>query len=385
MSEYQYYEFRAIDQPLTERDMAALRAVTSRAEITPSSLINVYHWGDFKGNPDRLMDKYFDAHLYLANWGTRRLMFRLPAESLPASMARPYAVANALTARTSGADTVLDFHSDCDGGGDDFVEGEGWLASLIPLRSELTAGDTRCLYLGWLAALETGEVGEDEVEPPVPPGLGKLSASLKRFAVFLRVDPDLIEVAAAASGEFSTSGPSAKELAGWVASLSTAEKDKYLVRLMQGEGGPAAGELLRLWRASRVRAEGKGAAAPPRRPAGELLAARDRVAGARERKAAGRAAREHERRVRDAAAARERHLDSLAGRENALWRQVEEAIGTRKPAEYDRAVELLKDLRDLADRTATGGEVARRVGDLRQRHRTKPSLIARLARAGFAS
>jgi hypothetical protein len=91
MSEYQYYEFLAIDRPLDERAMAALRAITSRAEITPVSLTNVYHFGNFKGNPDRLMDQYFDAHLYLANWGTRRFMLRLPARSFPLASAGRYA------------------------------------------------------------------------------------------------------------------------------------------------------------------------------------------------------------------------------------------------------------------------------------------------------
>src|SRR5207302_10622823 len=63
MSEYQYYEFRAIDHPLDKRAMGELRAITSRATITPTSLVNEYHWGDFKGDPDKLMDRYFDAHL----------------------------------------------------------------------------------------------------------------------------------------------------------------------------------------------------------------------------------------------------------------------------------------------------------------------------------
>lgn len=44
MSEYQYYEFQAIDRPLDERAMMALRAITSRATITPTSLVNVYHY-----------------------------------------------------------------------------------------------------------------------------------------------------------------------------------------------------------------------------------------------------------------------------------------------------------------------------------------------------
>jgi hypothetical protein len=46
--------------------------------ITATSFVNEYHWGDFRGNPDALMERYFDAFLYLANWGTRRLMIRLP-------------------------------------------------------------------------------------------------------------------------------------------------------------------------------------------------------------------------------------------------------------------------------------------------------------------
>jgi hypothetical protein len=34
MSEYQYYEFTAVDKPLNEKDMQALRNLSSRAQIT---------------------------------------------------------------------------------------------------------------------------------------------------------------------------------------------------------------------------------------------------------------------------------------------------------------------------------------------------------------
>ena len=37
MSEYQYYEFVAIDEPQPPKQMAELRVRTSRAHITPSS------------------------------------------------------------------------------------------------------------------------------------------------------------------------------------------------------------------------------------------------------------------------------------------------------------------------------------------------------------
>ncbi len=36
MSEYQYYEFVAIDRPLSKGEMADLRALSTRAEITPT-------------------------------------------------------------------------------------------------------------------------------------------------------------------------------------------------------------------------------------------------------------------------------------------------------------------------------------------------------------
>src|SRR5947209_158585 len=90
MSEYQYYEFRAIDRPLTAGEMRELRALSTRAEITPTSFTNEYHFGDFRGQPKALMEKYFDAHLYFANWGTRHLMLRLPRRLVDVEQAELY-------------------------------------------------------------------------------------------------------------------------------------------------------------------------------------------------------------------------------------------------------------------------------------------------------
>ena len=66
MSEYQYYEFQAIDRPPTREEMDELRVLSTRAEITATSFTNTYNWGDFKGDPDALMRDYFDAFLYVA-------------------------------------------------------------------------------------------------------------------------------------------------------------------------------------------------------------------------------------------------------------------------------------------------------------------------------
>lgn len=89
MSEYQYYEFQAIDTPLTEKQMDTLRSISSRAEITPTRFTNHYNYGDFKGDPRKLMRKFFDAHVYVANWGSAELHLRIPLEFLQKRGIRP--------------------------------------------------------------------------------------------------------------------------------------------------------------------------------------------------------------------------------------------------------------------------------------------------------
>ncbi|TCO34672.1 hypothetical protein EV652_102740 [Kribbella steppae] len=44
MSEYQYYEFLAIDRPLDDDEQAAVRSLSTRARITATSFVNEYHW-----------------------------------------------------------------------------------------------------------------------------------------------------------------------------------------------------------------------------------------------------------------------------------------------------------------------------------------------------
>ncbi len=145
MSEYQYYEFQAIDRPLTEREMATLRGYSSRATIAPTRFVNNYSYGNFKGNASEWMEKYFDAFLYLANWGTHEFMLRLPARVLPLEAARLYCLGDAASASLAGDHVVLEFRSDDEEGGEWIDEENGTLASLVPLRSDLASGDLRDL------------------------------------------------------------------------------------------------------------------------------------------------------------------------------------------------------------------------------------------------
>ena len=113
MSEYQYYEFQAIDRPLSEADRRALRDLSTRARITATSFTNSYEWGDFKGDPAKLMERWFDLHLYLANWGSRRLMIRLPARMVDRHLLNTFlGEVDCAELRVSGENLILDIVRD---------------------------------------------------------------------------------------------------------------------------------------------------------------------------------------------------------------------------------------------------------------------------------
>jgi len=222
MSEYQYYEFQAIDRPLTDREMSTLRNYSSRATITSTRFVNRYSYGSFKGNASEWMDKYFDAFLYLANWGTHELMLRLPRGALDLETAQRYLLGDAASARAKGDAVILSFLSEQEGR--DWVEddeGSGWMSSVIPLRADLASGDLRVLYLGWLLCVQVQELDEDGLEPPVPAGFDRLSAPIRAFADFLRIDDDLIAVAAERSSPAASNGSSRKEPERWSARFPT--------------------------------------------------------------------------------------------------------------------------------------------------------------------
>jgi len=396
MSEYQYYEFRAIDRPLTQKEMTELRAVSTRAKITPTSFTNTYNYGDFRGAPASLMERYFDAFVYVSNWGSRQLMLRIPRRFLDLEAAPPYCDDETLSLRVKGDHAVLDFSVGNDGDDygdedeDDWVEGGPWMFSLISLRDELMRGDFRALYLGWLASFrsrgwddedewaEEETEGDDRFEPPVPPGLAKLSAPLRALAEFLRVDDELIQVASLGSADEPPAKPSIAGLADWVQGLSSPEKDAYLLRFLAEEGDVMLrAELSKRFREATTAKGSELNLAASRRTAGQLLAARAALIESKTRKAAERAARARVQLDRERAEARAKYLDTLPPRESAVWLEVDTLIATKLAKNYDRAVALLVDLRDLSQRSGRTSGTEARILKLRQQHSGKPSLIKR--------
>jgi hypothetical protein len=376
MSEYQYYEFQAVDRPLTLEQISVLRAYSSRAQITASSFIVDYSYGDFKGNPEKWLEQYFDVFLYLANWGSHHLMLGLPIKLIDPETIKLYCVDQSLSCRSKGDKVILTFQSEDEDG--EWAEGEGWLASLLPIRADLISGDYRALYLGWLGAIESGEIDDDALEPPVPAGLGTLNASLDRLVDFLRLSRELIAAAAEASPGEQASGLSQEEFGKWVLSLPNQEKDMLLLRLVEGGDPHRLAELRQ--QARRELREGTKPVEGPRRTAGQIRERAEILATERKRIEAEKKARDLARRKKEEAEKRKKHLESLAGKEGILWNQVDELIATKQPKRYDEAVFLLRDLKDLAEFQNRMDLFNSRVLDLVSAHLRKATLVDKINR-----
>jgi hypothetical protein len=372
VSEYQYYEFQAVDRALTAQETAKLRRFSSRATITPRSFVVDYEWGDFKGNASDWMTRYFDGFLYFANWGTHELMLRVPARLLDLDTAHRYCWSETTGASESGEHVLLSFTSECEGCDWEEVE-EGALGSILPVREELAQGDHRVLYLAWLLSVQDPYAEGDEEEPPVPPGLRRLTPAQRAFCEFLRVDEDWIAAAAEASAEPAAS-PGPGEVRAWISSLPDDEKDALLARVAQGEGALVGAELVRRSTGDQrpISVDGR------RRTVGQLRAKAERRAEKRLRAAEERRARELARAEAVRSAERARRLDELARTEEQAWGRVEALIATKQPKRYDEAVQLMVDLRDLGVRDGREREVLARIEDVCIRNERKPTLLARI-------
>jgi hypothetical protein len=150
---------------------AELRSLSTRAEITATRFVNEYEWGDFRGDPQQMMERYFDAFLYLANWGTRQLMFRLPRGVVNEKTAELYCYTDAASLTGTDDHLIVGLYADRDPD-DEWFEPGGELGATVQARSELAAGDSRLLYLAWLLAVQSDGVDDEDTvpAPSAPPG-----------------------------------------------------------------------------------------------------------------------------------------------------------------------------------------------------------------------
>ncbi|HEY0270245.1 MAG TPA: hypothetical protein VGC10_04565 [Sphingomonas sp.] len=372
MSEYQYYEFQALDRPLDAADREALRALSTRARITATSFTNSYEWGNFKGDPAKLMERWFDLHIYLANWGTREFMMRLPTRLVDrkriASLLRGKEY---IELKPAGDKLILTIMRDEMEPKDDWDDGSGWLTALAPLRAAVLAGDLRLFYLVWLMEVQSWTVEPDEPEPL--PGLGPMTGPLEAFAEFFDIDPDLVAAASEGIGA-APELESADAIREILDGLPGEQKTAFLVRLIDGD--PHVANELRALVRKRL-SPGFLIDKNGLRTAGMIRDRAKAILGARQRAAAAKAAAERQQREKETAKAQRARLAALVSRGDEVWSEIETEVERRNAAGYDRAMSLLVDLRMLADEHGSTKAFVARLENLHRQHTMKRRFVER--------
>jgi hypothetical protein len=370
MSEYQYYEWQTVDRPLSPIERDAVSGLSSHMETaTSTQAIVTYSWGDFKHDPRQVLLQYFDAYLYMANWGTRRLLFRFPKSVIDPLAIQPYCREDFLSLDLKGNYYILEFSLDDDEPDYEWLEGEGMLGKLTPIREQIMQGDYRALYLSWLKAvsIEVPEEDNPETEPPIPAGLGKLNSSHQAFIEFFELDEYLVRAAAKASPPLQPASVAPLEKA--LTQLSREECENFLRQVLNNEPQARMALQKRLEQLAGTKPASTGQG---QRQAGNLFKEAERL----EREAL---------RQKKAAAERKRiqELLDLAEREEATWRWVESLIGQKQAKPYDEATKLLADLRDLAIYQNRLPQFQERFLVIKEKYSNRPTLMGRFSRAGL--
>ncbi len=382
MSEYQYYEFLAMDRPLSAQEMTELRALSTRARITTVSFVNEYSWGSFKGDPDTLMEHYFDAHVYLANWGQRRFSLRLPRDVLDFKMAAAYGTEYALVIRDAGEHWVIDWNlnpEEPEGGWVSEDEGHDWMARLTPLREELLRGDWRGLYIGWLAGMVAGEVEDDRLEPPVPAGLKQFTPAQLALATFLAVDFDLLTAAAMGSADATVDTMAPGDMEAWLDTVPPDEARDVLRQLLAGEGQRAERSLKSRFVAWQRAQRPPAATASARRTVAELQQLADEVEQIRQRQEAQERARADAERQKQ----REAYLATLARDFDRAWVAADQQAVRGVAAAYDEVRRAVIDLAEAYERHATREQFEQALQRFMTPHVRRTALVKRLIDAGL--
>jgi hypothetical protein len=369
MSEYQYYEFQAIDRPLTQAERTAISQLSSRVKPTAIKASFTYSYGDFPGDPKRLLVQYFDLMYYIANWGTQQLMFRLPKSLVDQKALELYCIKDCISLSFSGDWAILDWQfSNEEGFG--WIEGEETLDELVGLRQEILEQDYRGLYLAWLKAITSSseyvDIDLTQREPPIPNGLHQLSSYQKAFTQIFELDEQLLAVASTASTQPIIIADDTWQTA--IALLSRSECEAFLLRLAKGESNLGAKLRQKLSKLTII----SQAPSLPQRTIQQLL---DAAFEQKEREA---------RRLHHEAQAKQiQELQSLAPRKAQLWDEVELLIEKSQAKLYDQAVQLLIQLRDLAEFQHQDAAFQEKIAQISQKYSRRTGLIQRLRKAGL--
>lgn len=374
MSEFQFVAFRAVDGPVSGKNMEYMERQSSRAEITPWSFENEYHYGDFHGNAEEMLRRGYDVHLHYANFGTRTLMIRLPNGLPDAAAIKPYLEGRSLCflKDPKGPGGTLSIQPYLESGDlDDVWDLDEVVERVVPLRAEILDGDLRPFYIAHLAICCDSEHDPDETkEGPVPAGMGNLTAAQQALAEFYGLSESLLAAVAQGSPSKSAVADASASQQEWLRQQPDAKKTAWLAKLLSEPGSSVRTEILADYRASQTTPSWP--VVKRDRTISELNKIADEIADEVRSKKAAAAARKQAKRTADMAADPQRYL-----------KETEQLAATRTTDGYSKAAAILAELRGALAGSAQSGLPEQQARKLKEQYPNLTRLTSELRKKGF--
>ena len=316
------------------------------------------------------------------------LMLRLRRESIDKRMLSHYVVDDFFTYRFTNDHVILEWkRNDEEGVDGEWDDPEGWMAQLVPIRDEIERGDYRTLYLGWLSSLSLGyeydsdDGPDDEEEPPVPAGLGSLTAAQSALAEFLGIDRDFLNAAAVTSLPPPDPSLVEHEMSKWVADIPRNKANDYLLLLLQGKSRQAERMIGQDFAAHLRdhRLTEKDTSPGKTRSVVKLLEEVERCKAKR----LEREKRQRERTLQELRRRRESYLTELAKDFGRHWKQAHELAARGIASAQDRALDLLVDLSEAYSLKQKPEEFSRLIAEFHATHAKRTAFLKKLDKAGL--
>jgi hypothetical protein len=353
MSEYQIVKFRAIDRPLSDKQLEFMDRQSSRAEFTKWEFEVEYHYSSFRGDVDRMLQNGYDIFLTYSNYGCREIRMRLP-NGLPftKSVWSKYLKLEGLrwTADKSGQAGILTLAPYLEDMNYYVSEFDDYLDATAKLREMLIAADLRALYVLWLCgAIASADEHEALMEPPVPHGLGLFPKEAADLMNFFEVDPLLVDAAAIGIPAFDARSTQVDSVKIWLTAISEQRRNEIVQRLLSEDPTSLKGELLAEIRDSQEKASWP--VESPTRTVSQLFDACVLLRKIEEEKEKKQAERKAKREADKAEKQRQARMIEMQSSPNKWLKMASELVDERGTDKYREEASILADLRD-----AVGGE-----------------------------
>lgn len=385
MSEYQIVKFRAIDRPLTDKQLSFMDRQSSRAEFTKWGFDVEYHYSSFGGDVDGMLRNGYDIFLTYSNYGCREIRMRLPSGlPFPKSVWSKYTSSEALkwNADKTGKAGILVLAPYLEEAHDQVWEFDDYMDATAKLRELLIAGDLRALYVLWLcAATSTSYSDETMMEPPVPHGLAAFPRDATEILGFFESDPLLVDAAATGIPAFNAQSSQVDLVTSWLSDTSDSRRTEIVRRLLSEDPVALKAELL-----SEIRDSRQAVAwpvEPPTRMLNQLLDKCELLRREEEEKEQKKAIAKAKLEADKAEKQRQARMAEMKSDPEPWLKKASQLVEERGTDNYREAANILADLRDAVGGTEGGKLACKHAAHLVMSHPTLKVLKSSLRKCGL--